>query len=306
MIMPDSPYSRQVRLLVSVLPMVGREACFALKGGTAITLFVRDMPRLSVDIDLAFLPMGDRAEALREIDAALSRISEALTGRPYGYRVRAGKHQEGRAFGLLVSDGAAEIKIEVSPVSRGTVYPEAMRRIVGSAEAEFGFAEVPVVSFADLYAGKIVAALDRQHPRDLFDVKLLLAKEGIDDELFRAFLVYLISHDGSIARVLNPTLKPLEDLFERQFVGMTTDPVTLAELEQARAELIGVLHGRLGERERNFLVSFKRREPKWELLGVAHAPDLPAIRWKLQNLAQMTPAKHRDAIGNLERVFENL
>ena len=145
-----------------------------------------------------------------------------------------------------------------------------------------------------------------QHPRDLFDVKLLLAKEGIDDELFRAFLVYLISHDGSIARVLNPTLKPLEDLFERQFVGMTTDPVTLAELEQARAELIGVLHGRLGERERNFLVSFKRREPKWELLGVAHAPDLPAIRWKLQNLAQMTPAKHRDAIGNLERVFENL
>jgi predicted nucleotidyltransferase component of viral defense system len=185
MIMPDSPYSRQVRLLVSVLPMVGREACFALKGGTAINLFVRDMPRLSVDIDLAFLPMGDRAEALREIDAALSRISEALTGRPYGYRVRAGKHQEGRAFGLLVSDGAAEIKIEVSPVSRGTVYPEAMRRIVGSAEAEFGFAEVPVVSFADLYAGKIVAALDRQHPRDLFDVKLLLAKEGIDDELFR-------------------------------------------------------------------------------------------------------------------------
>jgi hypothetical protein len=106
--------------------------------------------------------------------------------------------------------------------------------------------------------------------------------------------------------VLNPTLKPLEDLFERQFVGMTTEPVTLAELEQARAELIAALHGRLGERERSFLVSFKRREPKWELLGVAHAPDLPAIRWKLQNLAQMTPDKHRDAIGNLERVLENL
>ena len=218
MIMPASPYSRQVRLLVSVLPMVGREACFALKGGTAINLFVRDMPRLSVDIDLAFLPTGDRAAALQEIDAAL----------------------------------------------------------------------------------------DRQHPRDLFDVKLLLAKEGIDDELFRAFLVYLISHDGSIARVLNPTLKPLEDLFARQFVGMTTEPVTLENLEQARDELIGVLHGRLGERERAFLVSFKRREPKWELLGVAHAPDLPAIRWKLQNLAQMTPSRHRDAIGNLERVLDAL
>ncbi|BAO27830.1 nucleotidyl transferase AbiEii/AbiGii toxin family protein [Sulfuritalea hydrogenivorans] len=306
MIKFDSPYSRQVRLLVSVLPMVGREACFALKGGTAINLFVRDMPRLSVDIDLAFLPTGDRAAALQEIDAALRRISDGLTGRPYGYRVRAGKRQESLAYGLLVADGAAEIKIEVSPVSRGTVYPESMRRIVGSAEAEFGFAEVPVVSFADLYAGKIVAALDRQHPRDLFDVKLLLAKEGIDDALFRAFLVYLISHDGSIARVLNPTLKPLADLFERQFVGMTSEPVTLEELEQARAELIAALHGRLGERERDFLVSFKRREPKWELLGVAHAPELPAIRWKLQNLAQMTPDKHRGAIGNLERVLDAL
>lgn len=306
MIMPDSAYSRQVRLLVSVLPLVGREACFALKGGTAINLFVRDMPRLSVDIDLAFLPTGDRAAALQEIDAALARISAGLTGRPYGYRVRAGKRQEGRAYGLLVADGAAEIKIEVSPVSRGTVYPQAMRRIVGCAEEEFGFAEVPVVSFADLYAGKIVAALDRQHPRDLFDVKLLLATEGIDDELFRAFLVYLISHDGSIARVLKPTLKSLEDLFERQFVGMTTEAVTLEELEQARIELMAALHGRLGERERSFLVSFKRREPQWELLGVAHAPELPAIRWKLQNLAQMTPDKHREAIGNLERVLENL
>ena len=72
MIMPDSPYSRQVRLLGSVLPMGGREACFALKGGTAINLFVRDMPRLSVDLDLVFpdhaLP---RERALASIQKAM-------------------------------------------------------------------------------------------------------------------------------------------------------------------------------------------------------------------------------------------
>jgi predicted nucleotidyltransferase component of viral defense system len=188
--MQDSPYFVQVRLLVTVLPVVARERCFALKGGTAINLFVRDMPRLSVDIDLAFVPIGDRAAALAEIDAGLARISAALGGQPYGHRVRVSKRQDARAYGLLVGAGAAEIKIEVSPVLRGLVYPEETRRIVPRAETEFGFAEVPVVSFADLYAGKIVAALDRQHPRDLFDVKLLLAQEGIGDELFRAFMVY--------------------------------------------------------------------------------------------------------------------
>ena len=306
MITPDSPYFAQVRLLVGMLPIVARERCFALKGGTAINLFVRDMPRLSVDIDLAFVPIGDRALALAEINAALGRISEALTGRPYGYRVRAGKRQDGSVYGLLVSDRNAEIKIEVSPVLRGSVYPESRRRIVDRAESEFGFAEVPVVSFADLYASKIVAALDRQHPRDLFDVKLLLTEEGISDDLFRAFLVYLISHDGSIARVLNPTRKPLADLFERQFVGMTVAAVTVAELDQARADLIAALHERLGEPEKAFLMSFKRGEPSWDLLGVTHVSDLPAVRWKLQNLAQMAPEKHREALDNLERVLENI
>jgi len=304
MITHDNPYYAQVRLLASVLPVVAKEPCFALKGGTAINLFVRNMPRLSVDIDLAFLPIGDRTTALQEIGAALGRIADALSGR--GYRVQPGKRQGQDVNGLLVSDGKAVIKIEVSPVLRGTVYPESTRRMVEQAEAEFGFAEVPVVSFGDLYAGKIVAALDRQHPRDLFDVKLLLADEGISDELFRAFLVYLISGDDSIARLLNPTRKPLEDLYERQFVGMTTEAVTLEELKQAREDLIALLQRRLGEREKAFLLSFKCGEPKWNLLGVEHAETLPAVRWKLLNISQMSPEKHREVLGILERVLEDI
>jgi predicted nucleotidyltransferase component of viral defense system len=306
MITPDNPYFAQVRLLVRVLPIVGRENCFALKGGTAINLFVRDMPRLSVDIDLAFVPIGDRVSALSEIDAALARITATLERRPYAYRVRPGKRQDGRVVGLLVADGTAEIKIEVSPVLRGSVYPEATMRLVDRAEAEFGFAEVPVVSFADLYAGKIVAALDRQHPRDLFDVKLLLAGEGIAEELFRAFLVYLISHDGSIARVISPAPKPLRELFEHQFVGMTAGDAALSDLEQARNDLITALHRRIGEREKTFLLSFKQGAPRWELLGIDHAPALPAVRWKLHNLSQMGGVKHREALDNLERVLDAL
>ena len=249
MLTPDNPFYAQVRLLVGVLPFVARERCFALKGGTAINLFVRDLPRLSVDIDLAFVPIGSREAAFAEIDAAL-------------------------------------------------------RRIGASAEAEFGFAEIQVLSFEDLYAGKIVAALDRQHPRDLFDVKLLLEAEGISDNLFRAFLVYLVSHDGSIARVINPAAKSLRELFERQFAQMTAAPVTLEALEQTRTNLIEALHAKLDDDAKAFLLSFKGGEPQWDLLGVKHAPQLPAVRWKLTNLERMRPDQRQKEIENLERVLE--
>ncbi|MBI4694542.1 MAG: nucleotidyl transferase AbiEii/AbiGii toxin family protein [Gammaproteobacteria bacterium] len=304
--MPADVYLAQVRLLVSVLPVVAKESCFALKGGTAINLFVRSMPRLSVDIDLAYVRLGERGTALAEIDEALRRVAGTLERTPFELRVRINKQDEGRAFGLFVSNAEATIKIEVSPVLRGSVYPERNLRIVEAAEAEFGFAEGPVVSFADLYAGKLVAALDRQHPRDLFDVKLLLAAEGIGDALFRAFIVYLVSHDGAIARLLNPTAKPLRDLYARQFAGMTTVPVTLEELDQARAELISAVRARLGEREKAFLMSFKRGKPVWELLGVAHAAQLPAIRWKLLNLERMADAQRNAAIARLEHELGRL
>ena len=86
----------------------------------------------------------------------------------------------------------------------------------------------------------------------------------------------------------------------------TVEAVTVDELDQARADLIAALHQRFGEREKAFLMSFKRGDPSWDLLGVAHAADLPAVRWKLQNLAQMSADKHREALDNLERVFGNI
>jgi len=76
--MPFSdPYRRQAALLVGMLPYVAQEDCFALKGGTAINLFLRDMPRLSVDIDLTYLPIAPRRESLAEIDATMKRIAES-------------------------------------------------------------------------------------------------------------------------------------------------------------------------------------------------------------------------------------
>jgi len=299
MITPDSPYFAQARLLVRVLPFVGAERCFALKGGTAINLFVRDVPRLSVDIDLAYLPEGDRVAALENIHAALGRIGAAVVAANPAWRFTFTRMQDGFAYAALVSDDRAKIKIEVTPVLRGCVYPEAPRRIGPVAEALLGFAEVRTLSFEDLFAGKIVAALDRQHPRDLYDAKLLLEREGLTKPLMTAFLVYLVSGDNRMSRTLQPVRKPLDELYDRQFVNMTADPVSLDELVHAREALIAAVHANLEEKDREFLLSFKRLEPRWELLDVPHARELPAVRWKLRNLGLMGVVERERAVSEL-------
>jgi predicted nucleotidyltransferase component of viral defense system len=222
-------YRRQVALLIRVLPLVAAEDCFALKGGTAINLFIRDMPRLSVDIDLTYLPVLPRRESLAAIDAAMKRIEERVQRTLQGAQITRGVlASENTITKLLVRADGVQIKIEVTPVLRGCVYEPELRPVSPAVEAAFGFAETRVVSFADLYAGKIVAALDRQHPRDLFDVRDLLAREGIDDALRRAFIVYLISHNRPMTEVLAPTRKNIGEEFARGFLGGATTCITTA------------------------------------------------------------------------------
>src|ERR1022692_5312104 len=110
-------YQRQAALLLKLLPYVAEEECFALKGGTAINLFVRDMPRLSVDIDLTYLPVADRAASLKEIDSAMRRIADAISRGIPGARVGASKPKgEDCVTKLIVQADDVQIKIEVTPV----------------------------------------------------------------------------------------------------------------------------------------------------------------------------------------------
>src|SRR5215467_4969749 len=235
----DEAYRRQAALLIKVVPFVAHETAFALKGGTAINLFLRDMPRLSVDLDLAYVPVKDRASSLKEIDAAMRRIAREIERGIFGAKISTSAPKGEKAITkLIVRAGGVQIKIEVTPVLRGCVYEPAVKPVSARVEAQFGFAEMPVVSFADLYGGKIVAALDRQHPRDLFDVRDLLAKEGIDDKLRKAFIVYLLSHDRPMGEILAPQLLDVSVEYKRGFEGMTHDSVTLAELLKAREDLI--------------------------------------------------------------------
>lgn len=297
-------YRRQVMLLVRTIPFVATETCFALKGGTAINLFVRDMPRFSVDIDLTYLPVEDRASSLVAIDAALRRIAgKVRTGIP-GARVTSGTLTGGNIVTkLFVEADGVQIKIEVTPVLRGCVYEPETRSVSAAVEDQFGFAEMQVVSFADLYAGKFVAALDRQHPRDLFDVRDLLANEGIDEALRKAFVVYLLSHNRPMAEVLAPARLDIAQEFTRGFAGMTDDPVTLDDLLQTREEFIAELVGKMSKEHRRFLVSFEKGAPEWEQLEVPGVEKLPAVQWRLQNLAMIDPKKRQQLVEDLRKVL---
>jgi len=297
----QSPYYRQVSLLLSAIPAVASEQCFALKGGTAINLFVRDFPRLSVDIDLAYIPLESRDVALPNVRAALTRIAEILQQQAdISAMLQTNNPDEMR---IVVSSQEAQIKIEVSPVARGTLYPPEARDVVEAVEDEFGFATIQVVSLADLYGGKICAALDRQHPRDFYDVKILLEKQSIDRQIFNGFITYLLGHPRPISEVLNPRWKDISELYANEFNGMTFDAVSREALNEIPHLMVTALKAQFTQRDYDFLMSFKRGQPDWSLSPEAQIQHLPAVMWKLHNIGRMTKDKHIQALEKLEAVL---
>lgn len=280
-------YLETARLLMQVAPVILHGDLFALKGGTAINLFLRDMPRLSVDLDLV-LPdhTVTRELALGRIRGALNDSAKTLA--KHGFSVRTAAGTQATETKLFARRDNIELKVEVNLVLRGVVHPAARRslslRAQDALQAEI---EIPVASLEDVYAGKLVAALDRQHPRDLYDVLQLYQHEGITPAIRRAFVVYLASHHRPLHEVLAPQLRDLSHEYHGAFHGMTTEPIDLEQLLEARERLIRDLQRDLDDAERKFLLSLVNAEPEWNRLDIAHVAELPALRWKLKNLQQL-------------------
>jgi predicted nucleotidyltransferase component of viral defense system len=294
---PDA-YKRQAALLLSVLPEVAKETCFALHGGTAINLFARNMPRLSVDIDLTYVPIEDRPTSLTNIADALERIKSRVEKVVPKARV---SHRKDVAKRLISAQGV-DIKLEVNLVSRGTIHIPDPLRLCAKAQDEFeAFCAIQVVPFGQLYGGKICAALDRQHPRDLFDMKYLLANEGFSDDVRKGFLLSLLSSDRPMHEIINPNFLDQRSVLENQFAGMSEEAFTYEEFEQVRASLDKTIHEKLTAEDRRFLLSIKDVAPDWSIHDFER---FPAVAWKLQNLRKLkevAPGKHRSQYEALKR-----
>lgn len=299
--MAQDAYKKQAALLLSVLPEVAKETCFALHGGTAINLFVRNMPRLSVDIDLTYVPIEDRATSLANVAQALERIKTRVeTVVPKAHVL----HRKDVAK-LQISAQGVDIKLEVNMVGRGTLGVPEKLGLCARAQDEFeAFCAVPVVPLGQLYGGKICAALDRQHPRDLFDVKYLLENEGFSDEVRKGFLLCLLCSDRPMHEIISPNFQDQRSAIENQFAGMSEEAFTYKEFEDVRISLVKTIHEKLTAEDKRFLLGIKSLAPDWSIYDFER---FPAVEWKLRNLKKLkdtNPEKHRRQYEALKQKLE--
>ncbi len=303
----EEQYLAQARLMLEMVPSVMRSSSLALKGGTAINFFVRELPRLSVDIDLTYMPMKARDDSLRDISSALLAAKGLILEQNRELRVQEKRISGGHCVSLIVTAGSTFVNIEANTVLRGCVFPSQERELTSAATERLNldaFVIARTLSFADLYAGKLVAALDRQHPRDIFDIKILLKNEGITDDIRKSFVVYLASHNRPMHELLAPRRVDLRSAFNDEFDGMTLEPVTLDELNDVRDGLLDMLPRILTDAQRRFLLSLKQGDPQWDLLGLEGIENLPALQWKLGNVRKMDKAKQTQGLDRLKRVLE--
>jgi predicted nucleotidyltransferase component of viral defense system len=293
-------YTKQLRLLLNVLPEVAKETCFAMHGGTAINLFVRDMPRLSVDIDLTYVEIAERTATLDGINAALIRIKERIEDLRPTMRVQ----HKANICKLQVDEHGVIIKIEVNMVGRGLIADAKKWPLCDLAQEQFDvFCAMPLVSVGQLYGGKICAALDRQHPRDLFDVRLLLDSEGFTDEIKSGLVFGLASSNRPTFELLDPHMLDQRTAFEHQFEGMSAIEFTYDDYEATRLQLIETVKASLNKNDKAFLFSLNRVEPDWSIYYYQH---FPSVKWKLLNLEKFkkeNPESYQQQLSKLENIL---
>lgn len=294
-------YIKQVALLVKCLPIIATEECFAIKGGTAINLFFMDLPRLSVDIDLTYLPVEDRITSYQNINLALERIAKKLQN--VGLKVLSNGKSEQK---LICSDGTADIKIEPNYTLRGYVFEPQQRELCSKAQDLFGYAEARIISEAELWGGKICAALDRQHPRDLFDIYNLLNTVGINLEIKNGFISLLLAGNRPLHEILKPNFQMNEEIFDKEFAGMTDEHFTFDDAKQTFLTLVKNIHTILTEEDKTLLLDFVQLKANLQEVGIPNLGNLPGIKWKLKNLENLqnqNPKKFQEQYDKLKMSF---
>ena len=297
----NNEYARKVEILLRMIPLVTEEGVFAVHGGSAINLFVRNLPRYSVDIDLTYIPLEDRTSSLAHINEHLSNIAAKAKKAFRGMHIV----PKPDICKLLCEYQGRQIKIEVNQTKRGIIGGNVVRMpVCDKAQEEFGlYCETDIVPLTQLYGGKIAAALSRQHPRDLFDVKYMeypieMTREGL--------LFCLLGSDRPIRESFAPSLIDQRDALANQFEGMTDTPFIYEEFEQTRGKLIVDVNALMTQDDKAFLLSFESAEPDWNRFEFGYFQDYPSVKWKLQNLLRLSstnPDKMKSEVKKLEHVF---
>ena len=297
----SSVYAQKVELLLRLIPIVMEEEVFAIHGGTAINLFLKDLPRYSVDIDLTYIPLANRQTSLDDINLHLKTIADKAKKAFKGMHVV----PNFSTCKLLCEYRGKQVKIEVNQTKRGIVGGAVQSLPLSEkAQEEFSlFCEANVVPLTQLYCGKIASALSRQHPRDLLDVKyrdvpLSKCREGL--------IFCLLGSDRPIHESFAPRLIDQREAMDNQFAGMTDIPFTYKEFEDTRTKLINDVKSLMTDADKKFLISFESGQPEWNGYEFEYFKDYPSVQWKLLNLkklAKQNPQKLREEMEYLKDAF---
>jgi predicted nucleotidyltransferase component of viral defense system len=282
-----------------MMPLVYKIKDFAVHGGTAINLFVKNMPRLSVDIDLTYLPIKNREESLQEINNNLLTLKQLIEKAIPGIQIT----HKPTVFKLLCAKDEAIVKIEVNGTKRGIIGEVEERELCVKAQKEFNMScKARIVPISLLYGGKIAAALSRQHPRDLFDYMHMevttfsVVKNG--------FIFYLLGSEKPLIESLKPNLIDQKQAIKNQFQGMSDIPFDYADFDNTRINLIENINHNLSITDREFLLSFENGAPDWDKCCAGDLSVYPAIQWKLKNiltLKKTNSSKFDEVIEKLRR-----
>ncbi len=296
-------FVKQVELLLRVAPEISKIEEFALHGGTAINLFHHNMPRLSVDIDLTFIPIDNRTNDLRSISLLLNKLSGKLQKTIPSIQIRS-KNSVDNEEKLFCRVGNNEIKIEVNTINRGIIDGAEPHILCHAAQVKFNtFFEMNLVPVHQLFGGKMVAALDRQHPRDIFDTMQMLNNIGLTDRIMKGFLFCLFSSKRPFNELICPNLINQANIIENHFSGMTEIPFSFQLFELERERLIKTIHKQLSGTQKKMILSVARGEPEWLYEDWS---IFPGIAWKLKNIEIIkkdNPLKFKTQINDLERIL---
>ncbi len=301
--MIDPKYFEQVKLLLRLLPAIARIPEFALHGGTAINLFHHNMPRLSVDIDLTFLPFKNRQSDLKKIRELLKGLSGNLVRMIPGLRIENPVYADAE-YKLFCSSGSSLVKVEVNTVIRGIIDQPEVRIMCESAQQFFDcYLEMNIVPESQLFGGKIVAALDRQHPRDLFDVRMMLSSKGLTDDIMKGFLFCMLNANRPLHEILNPIFNDQRSALDNQFKGMAGEAFSYEMFESARYSLLKQVNHRLSVDDKEMIIAFS----EGHLVGRAiEWRQFPGVKWKLlniQKLKESNPEKFNHQVNLLKELL---
>jgi predicted nucleotidyltransferase component of viral defense system len=296
-------YENQVKLLLDVISYIDWDKCFALKGGTAINLFYEDMPRVSVDLDLVFLPVKSREDSFSEMKRELDNLNNKLTR--IGFKVKSiCKSRENPIGKFKISNPVATIKLEPNTVLRGAVLPTELKSLCPKAQNAFSKnVSVRCLAYKELYAGKLHALVDRQHPRDIFDMIQFNKKGHSIKSIMDIFIAYVLQGNRPFSELLDPNSIDIKGLYQHSFAGMTEGEIEFKELLKYRERVFNEIKSNLTHNHRKIILSFMEKKPDFDPLPFKNLSSLPAIKWKLENIHNMSEKKRILELSKLEKIF---